>query len=61
MSGARFAVLEDDTVLCAGVCARAQGESVSGTGASIVHAWLADLVGETCHGCGARDDRETDR
>jgi hypothetical protein len=53
MNDARLAVMEDDTVLCADCLHEHQAEGMPETAATIVHAWLADPVGEACHGCGA--------
>lgn len=57
----RWAVMEDDTVLCTDCVHEHQAEGIPETAATIVHAWLADPAGETCQGCGAGDDGETDR
>lgn len=53
MTDLRLAVMEDDTVLCADCLHEHQAEQLAEAAASIVHAWLADPAGETCHGCGA--------
>lgn len=55
-----LAVMQDDTVLCAGCLDEHQAEAIAETAATIVHAWLADPAGETCQACGATsegDDR----
>ena len=59
MTAVWLAVMEDDSVLCTDCLHEHRGDSVSETAASIVHAWLADPVGEACECCGARDDSQT--
>jgi len=61
MNGSRLAVMEDDRVLCADCLHEHQVEGVPETAATIVHAWLADPVGEACQSCGAAEDSETGR
>ncbi len=51
-----FAVMQDDTVLCADCVHELRAEGLPETGATIVHAWLADLAGEACGCCGCTDD-----
>jgi hypothetical protein len=58
VSAARLAVMEDDTVLCADCVHEHQAEGLAETGASLVHAWLADPAGETCQACGATSEGE---
>jgi hypothetical protein len=53
MTDIRLAVMQDDTVLCTDCVHEHQAESVSESAGAIVHAWLADPAGETCHSCGA--------
>jgi len=48
-----FAVMEDDTVLCADCLHEHQAEGLPETAAMMVHAWLADANGEACRCCGA--------
>jgi len=51
----RLAVMEDDTVLCSGCVDELHAEGVCETAGTIVHAWLADPVGQACACCGVTD------
>jgi hypothetical protein len=53
-----FAVMEDDTVLCADCVHELCDDREPPTAATFVHAWLADPAGQACRCCGAdgRDD-----
>jgi hypothetical protein len=53
MTDMRLAVMQDDTVLCADCVHELHGEGLPETPTTIVHAWLADPVGEACWCCGA--------
>jgi hypothetical protein len=53
-----LAVMEDDTVLCTDCLHEFQAEQVVETGATVVHAWLADPAGQACRCCGATDSSE---
>jgi S-DNA-T family DNA segregation ATPase FtsK/SpoIIIE len=44
-----------------GLRARAPGRGAGRAAGTIVHAWLADPAGETCHYCGAGDESEAAR
>jgi hypothetical protein len=59
MNGPRLAVMEDDTVLCTDCVHEHQAEGMPERSGTIVHAWLADPVGEVCCCCGATDNSET--
>jgi hypothetical protein len=50
-----LAVTEDDTVLCADCLDELRAEQPVETAATIVHAWLADGVGQACRCCGITD------
>jgi hypothetical protein len=47
-----LAVTEDDTVVCADCLDELRAEQACETAATMVHAWLADPVGQTCRCCG---------
>jgi len=53
-----FAVMEDDTVLCADCVHEICDERLPLGAASMVHAWLAAGSGQSCRWCAATDDRE---
>jgi len=53
---AAFAVMQDDSVLCVTCVHEHQAAGLAETGATIVHAWLAEPAGEACSCCGASDD-----
>ena len=47
-----FAVMEDDTVLCADCAHEATGEGVVWGAGSLVHAWVEAAPGVCCGWCG---------
>ena len=53
-----FAVMEDDTVLCAACVNELCDDRQPPTAATFVHAWLAESAGQACSSCGAVDDGE---
>jgi len=53
-----FAVMQDDSVLCAECVHEHQGEGLPVSAGTLVHAWLTVLAGEACGCCGATDDHE---
>jgi len=54
-----FAVMQDDSVLCAECVHEHQGEGgLPVSAGTLVHAWLTVPVGEACVCCGASDDPE---
>jgi hypothetical protein len=50
-----LAVMEDDTVLCTDCLDELRAEQLCETAATMVHAWVADVAGQTCRCCGATD------
>ncbi len=54
-----FAVMEDDTILCADcVYETCDDGRQPATAATTVHAWLADRADEACRCCGATHPSE---
>jgi len=53
-----FAVMEDDTVLCADCVHEICDDRLPATAGTLVHAWLAEPAGHVCSSCGVLDDRE---
>ncbi|MGI9100770.1 MAG: hypothetical protein ACR2H2_20170 [Solirubrobacteraceae bacterium] len=53
-----FAVMQDDTVLCADCLHEICEDRQPATAGTIVHAWLVDPAGQSCSYCGATDDRD---
>ena len=51
-----FAVMQDDTVLCAECVDELRAEGLAECAVTIVHAWLTDPAGQVCGCCGATDD-----
>jgi len=48
--------MQDDSVLCAACVHAHQADGMAETGATIVHAWLAEPAAEACSCCAATDD-----
>jgi len=53
-----FAVMEDDTVLCADCVHEICDDRQPATAATIVHAWLAAPAGQACSRCAVNDHGE---
>ena len=52
-----FAVMEDDTVLCADCLHEICDDRLPASAGTLVHAWLAAGSGQSCRWCAVTDDR----